>query len=212
MVRPDSLIFDMDGTLWDAVETYAQGFNDFFEHHGVSRRIEKAGITGFMGMEEAAFLAATLPEWPAETRSSMYKEVVEHQYARIRRDGGDLYEGVVEGLAELSRHFGLFIVSNCPALAIEHFMDWAGIRPYIIDSKAHGANGRPKYQNIRDLIASYSLAKPVYIGDTDSDRKQAELVPLPFFFVDYGFGQSTEYAGRASSFRQLVETMLDLSE
>ena len=27
----DSIFFDMDGTLWDGVESYAHGFNDFFK-------------------------------------------------------------------------------------------------------------------------------------------------------------------------------------
>ncbi|HEX3385818.1 MAG TPA: hypothetical protein VHS53_11545 [Mucilaginibacter sp.] len=30
MQTPDSLIFDMDGTLWDAVDTYAASWNIVF--------------------------------------------------------------------------------------------------------------------------------------------------------------------------------------
>lgn len=27
----DSILFDLEGTLWDGVDCYAKGFNDFFE-------------------------------------------------------------------------------------------------------------------------------------------------------------------------------------
>ena len=204
MERPDSLIFDMDGTLWDGVEAYAQGFNDFFRHHGSVRSLKKSEIVGFMGMEERAYLEATLLEWPEEIRKQLYQEVAEYQYSRIQRDGGILFEGVHEGLHALSENFRLFIVSNCPALTIEYFMAWAGIRSWITDSIAHGSNYQPKHVNIRELITRHGLQRPVYVGDTDSDRKQAELVPLPFIFVDYGFGEAQKFDLRASSFSEFV--------
>ena len=31
----DALIFDMDGTLWDAVDTYAEIWNMAFEREGI---------------------------------------------------------------------------------------------------------------------------------------------------------------------------------
>jgi phosphoglycolate phosphatase len=83
-------------------------------------------------------------------------------------------------------------------------MDWAEIRSCITDSIAHGSNYQPKHQNIRELITRHSLQRPVYVGDTDSDRKQAELVPLPFIFVDYGFGTALKFSLRISSFSELV--------
>jgi len=35
MQKPDSLIFDMDGTLWDAVDTYAASWNLVFNELGI---------------------------------------------------------------------------------------------------------------------------------------------------------------------------------
>lgn len=210
MPQPDSLFFDLDGTLWDGVEAYAQGFNDFFAERGLARRLAKSDITTLMGLEECAFLAATLPEWPVEERAALYQQVVEHQYRRILTDGGELYPGVREGLIELARRFPLFIVSNCPAHTIERFLDWSQLRAYITDTMAHGSNHQPKHANLRTLIARHALHRPVYIGDTESDSKQAALAGVPFVFVEYGFGHMQNCALRAATFAQLVETLLAL--
>ena len=169
-----------------------------FRHHGSARRLKKSEIVGFMGMEERAFLEATLPEWPEEIRNQLYQEVAEHQYCCIQHDGGILFEGVREGLHAFSENFRLFIISNCPALTIEYFMDRAEIRYWITESIAHGSNYQPKHVNIRELITRHGLQCPVYLGDTDSDRKPAELVPLPFMLVDCGFGKAQKFDLRAS--------------
>lgn len=211
LYRPDGLIFDMDGTLWDGVECYAQGFNDFFRAHGLNRTLRKQDITGLMGLEESKFLAETLAEWPVDDRAKIYAEVVEYQYRRIRQQGGILYEGVAECLRLLAHSYRLFIVSNSPALMIEHFMDWAGIRSLITGSIAHGVNHKPKFENIKTLIERHGLQNPVYIGDTDSDRKQSEQVPLPFLFVEYGFGHSEHFAHSFASFSALAQYLLEMA-
>jgi len=48
----DSIFFDMDGTLWDGVETYANGFNDFFEASNINRRLTANDLYAYMGLEE----------------------------------------------------------------------------------------------------------------------------------------------------------------
>lgn len=91
-------------------------------------------------------------------------------------------------------------------------MKWAGIEMIITDSMAHGENYKPKHQNIQLLIEKYSLKNPFYIGDTESDSLQSRLVPLPFVFVDYGFGTTQNYDLTFSSFSQLTDYFIDAIE
>lgn len=202
---PDALIFDMDGTLWDGVETYANGFNDFFKANKIERQLAKADIAGYMGWEEDRFLEATIPEFAYEARKNAYQEIIRYQYQRISTDGGLLYDGVKEGLEKLSQRYKLFIVSNCPACTIDHFMAWAGLEHLITDTMAHGKNYRPKHENIRMLMDRHQLKQPYYVGDTDSDSRQSDMVPLPFVFVEYGFGSTEQYDLSFQSFAELTK-------
>ncbi len=199
----DSIFFDMDGTLWDGVECYAQGFNDFFKAKNIERRFTKHDLYGLMGLEEDKYLELTLPEFSYDKRKSMYKSIVDLQYKHIKTTGGELFPGVKMGLKRLCRNYKLFIVSNCARFTIKYFMEWANIKEYITDSMAHGENFNPKNENIKYFIDKYSLKSPVYVGDTDSDRKQSELALIPFVFVSYGFGKSQKYKFKFHSFTEL---------
>lgn len=197
---PDSMIFDMDGTLWDAVQTYTLAWNLYFEKHQMDQRLKKSDLDELMGLEEAKFLEKVLPGVSADKRSLAYQEVVEIQYDLIDEIGGEIYEGVLEFLPALSKKYSLFIVSNCPKYTIRHFMKFAQIEPYILDSVSHGENYRAKHENIRFLIDTYNLNAPVYIGDTDSDKEQSMKAKLPFIFMRYGFGQCTAFHKSFNSF------------
>lgn len=201
----------MDGTLWDGVSAYAEGFNDFFESKGIQRRVTKDDLFRYMGMEELQYLEKTLPEFSVHERKKAYKEIIELQYKRIDRDGGFLFEGVLAGLEKLAKKYKLFIVSNCPEFTIQHFMTWSKLEDIITDTMSHGVNYKAKHENIKYLIDKYQLKSPVYIGDTDSDRKQCSLLNIPFGFVSYGFGNTDIYDMRFDTFYELTDYFIAAS-
>jgi phosphoglycolate phosphatase len=145
-----------------------------------------------------------LPDFTPEESKQHYREIEEIQYELIDLQGGFIYEGVKEGLELLSRRYSLFIVSNCPARTIEHFMRFAGIEGLVADSLAHGQNYRPKHENIRELIRRHALQKPLYIGDTEGDRIQSEKAGVPFVYMEYGFGKATGFYQSFDSFTKFT--------
>lgn len=207
----DGLIFDMDGTLWNGVECYSQGFNDYFIEQGLERRLKSDDLNALMGLEEDKFLEVVLPEFAFVERKKAYRQIIMHQYRRVDLGHGLLYDGVRSGLEQLSKKFKIFIVSNCPEFMIRHFVEWARIEAMISDSMAHGENHLPKHRNISSLIEKHKLKNACYIGDTDSDRIQSERVPLPFVYVDYGFGSALKYDIKFSSFSDLTQYFLTKS-
>lgn len=207
----DALIFDMDGTLWDAVATYTKAWNDYFTSNNIDKSFTDESMFQYMGWEQAPYLEAVLPEFSVEERNNIYNEVIDLQYSNIALHGGKLYDGVTSGLARLSKKYQLFIVSNCAEHTITHFMRWAKLEPFFTDTLAFGVNYTPKHQNIRNLIEKYQLKNPVYIGDTQGDLEQSKLVPLPFVYVSYGFGVAKSYHQKFDSFKDLTNHFLALA-
>jgi phosphoglycolate phosphatase len=203
-MKPDSLIFDMDGTLWDAVDTYALAWNKGLTARGIDKKIDRQTFYSIMGAERKEALAYLLPEMQEKEREDVYEAVIKAQDELLPSEGGSLYKGVREGIQALSKKYPLFIVSNCSKDAICQFLDWSELSGYITDEMTHGVNSMPKHHNIRLLMDKHRLKTPFYVGDTEGDRLQSEIAGVPFVFVSYGFGSTTTFDLSFDSFEKLT--------
>lgn len=208
--KPDSLIFDMDGTLWDAVDTYAHSWNVMFKELGIDKHVTREQLAGMVGWEGKKVVEVMMPEFEPEKRWEIYMQVNEKRKILIPEMGGLLYDGVKDGLKLLAEKYQLFILSNCAAGVIRQFIDWAGIDEHIKDEIAYGINFMPKQHNIKLLVDKYDLKAPVYIGDTEGDGYQSRLAGIPFVFVSYGFGKTDDYDVKFDDFNALTQYFLNL--
>jgi phosphoglycolate phosphatase len=210
MTKPDSIIFDMDGTLWDALETYVLSWNKGLETMNVPERTSAAEISEMMGWDSRRVLNRILPNYSREQQDEIYGTINRYRAEMIASTGGKLYDGVREGLTELSRKYKLFILSNCPKGMIRLFIEWAKINHLIVDEMAYGVNEMPKHHNIRLLSEKHTLQNPVYVGDTDGDRIESEKAGVPFVFVSFGFGKAERYDLKFDTFGELTNYFLEL--
>ncbi|MBS1528489.1 MAG: HAD family hydrolase [Bacteroidetes bacterium] len=210
MQKPDSIIFDMDGTLWDAVDTYAGSWNIVFREMGIDKTVPRDELATMVGWEGKKVLAAIMPEFDDEERQRIYARVNEVRRDLLPKNGGVLYDGVRDGLERLAAKYKLYIVSNCAVGIIRLFIDWAGINDRIIDEIAYGVNYMPKNHNIRLLMERHKLQNPVYVGDTDGDAEQSRLAGLPFVFMSYGFGKTDNYDLKFDTFTDFTQYFIEL--
>lgn len=209
-MNPDSLIFDMDGTLWDNVDTYVDVWNKGLEKIGYAKRVSRADIMGLMGKEARVMLNAIIPEASTTEQDNLFDEVITIYQQTLPTMNPTIYDGVHEGLEQLSKKYKLFMLSNCEEGGLVNFMKHTGTRHLFIDYMEHGMNLMPKSHNLQLLIDKHQLQSPVYIGDTDSDATQSALAGVPFVFVSYGFGQTTNYALKFDSFPELAHHFLTI--
>lgn len=200
----------MDGTLWDAVETYTESWNIVFRQLGINKAIRREELSKMVGWEGKKVWNAIMPDYTQERQQEIYMKVNEVRKMLLPQKGGILYDGVMEGLARLATKYQLFIVSNCAAGIIRLFIEWAGIDDHIIDQIAYGTNYMPKHHNIKLLIARHHLKNPVYVGDTEGDGEQSRLAGLPFVFVSYGFGATDDHDVRFDNFTDFTEYFMEL--
>lgn len=210
MQKPDSIIFDMDGTLWDAVDTYAESWNIVFKQLKIDRTIEREELAKMVGWEGKKVWKAIMPDYDEDKQQEIYAKVNDVRKVLLPQKGGVLYDGVKEGLKQLSGKYQLFIVSNCARGIIKLFIDWAGINELIIDEIAYGTNFMPKHHNIKQLIDRHNLKDPLYVGDTEGDGEQSRLAGIPFVFVSYGFGATDEHDIRFDNFTDFTNYFMSL--
>jgi phosphoglycolate phosphatase len=210
MLQSDSLIFDMDGTLWDNVNSYVISWNKGLEQRGYQKQVTRDNILGLMGKEARVMLQSILPRATVGEQDLLFDAVITEYQKLLDHMNPVIYEGVHAGLKQLSEKYPLFLLSNCEEGGLVNFMRHTETTPLFIDYMEHGMNLKPKHHNLRLLIEKHGLKAPVYIGDTDSDSKQSALAGVPFVFLSYGFGETDNYSLKFDSFTALTDYFLNL--
>jgi phosphoglycolate phosphatase len=198
-VSPDALIFDLDGTLWDAAAASTYGWNLALEELGLPQRVTVEGIRSVSGRPFPQCVETLLPELSPVPDSTL--ELLEsRERTGIELIAGELYEGVGDSLPRLAARYPLFVVSNCPDWYLDEFFRHTGLRAHFTGWDCYGLSGIAKSGMLNNLAATHRLAKAVYVGDTEGDRDAAAQAGMDFVFVRYGFGrvERTPLASRVS--------------
>lgn len=107
----DSLIFDMDGTLWDAVDSYCEIWNVSLRECGYKRPdIVRDQLTDQMGTTLDHIIEDIAPEAAGDT--TFLEALYRNEQKMMPVLGGRLYPGVKKLIPELAHGFRLFMVSN----------------------------------------------------------------------------------------------------
>lgn len=210
MNKPDSLIFDMDGTLWDAVDSYVMSWNEGVKLENIDRVFTRADLDHVMGWERGKVLPYMFPDKTHVEQERIYETINKCRADIIPKHGGMIYVGVQEGIKKLASKYKLFIVSNCPKGLIVEFMKWARLQDCFVDEMAHGVNSMPKSHNINLLKTKHHLKAPVYIGDTNGDSHDSRIAKIPFVLVTYGFGTTEDFDLKFNDFQSLTNYFMEL--
>lgn len=205
----DAIVFDLDGTLWDATATVARAWDAVVRARLPGcRGIDQAVIRSVAGLTHAALSRAVFPDLPEGERERLMQECYATDRAWLRRDGALLYPGVTEGLRALAARYPLAIVSNCERGYIETFYAVTGLGPRFQDAECHGRTGKSKAENLADVVRRQSFARPVYVGDTAGDESAAAEAGVPFIHAAYGFGQPVKRCLSFADFPALTRYLL----
>lgn len=135
----ESLIFDVDGTLWDAVALVAEGWNDGLRSMGFAPHCTEQSIRPLFGKTMTEIAQVVVPGVPQEQAMEVMDRCMDGEMARLRRDPCHIfYPGVKETLTELHKTHRLFIVSNCQQGYIELLMEKGGLGGLISDFDCFG--------------------------------------------------------------------------
>ncbi|WP_448903242.1 HAD family hydrolase [Eubacterium sp.] len=183
------IIFDLDGTLWNATKQIAESWNVVFERYDdIDLRLTTKELEQQMGKLMETIADNLLPNIPVERRYKILQECCEYENKYLLTHSGVLYPDIKDTFKKLNEKYSVYIVSNCQAGYIEAFLKVTDLEKYVTDFENPGRTGNPKADNIRLVIERNNLDKAFYVGDTQGDYDATMAAGIPFIFAAYGFG------------------------
>ena len=205
----DSIIFDVDGTIWDSTQSVADSWNKAIpEHSDLDLTLDPVSLSRVFGKTMTEIADALFPALDTEARMKLLDACYAEENRYLEDHPGLLYDGVAGTIRNLSLRYPLYIVSNCQCGYIEVMLKTSGLAPYIKDHLCFGETLRPKGATIRMLMEKNSLKSPVYVGDTQGDADACKTAGIPFIFAEYGFGDVPDAATRIQRFSDLEKICL----
>lgn len=208
-MKYDSIIFDIDGTLWNATGAVTRGWNKGLEILGLPERVAEKDIKKVMGTPYKKCVDILLPGL-RKKYPNLLGEISRQTYQILNAEGAELYNGVCEGIKELSASYKLFLISNCEPDYLEIFLELSNLGGYFTGRNCYGASRISKDKMILNFKEKHSLKKTAYTGDTAGDQKAAKLAGVDFIFVSYGFGEVKEADPKFDNFPDLVNYLTRL--
>ncbi|MBI4767822.1 MAG: HAD family hydrolase [Deltaproteobacteria bacterium] len=200
----DALIFDIDGTLWNASPASAKGWNIGLKKLGINREVSSAQIEKVAGNPFEKCVDILLPGIRANI-PKLFNTLNKYETEVVRAEGGEFFDGVLEGIQHLAKRHKIFLVSNCQEWYMGHFLDFSNLRPVLAGFDCHGLSGLPKHDMLRNLKDNHSLSSPVYIGDTAGDETAANRAGMAFIHAAWGFGTPAGTPKAANTFKELLD-------
>ena len=202
----DAIIFDLDGTLWSAVDSCLKATSLVKkEHSDITRDVTKEQVESAMGKTSEEIINIYYGYLPREKGEEYANEAFNKNVDNLLKEGGILYPNTRETIIKLSKKYKLFIVSNCVKGYIESFLNTSGLKDYFSDYESYGRTLLSKGKNIKLVIERNNLKNPIYVGDTKGDMEASKIAGIPFVYASYGFGKVDKYDYKIADISELLD-------
>ena len=195
----DAIIFDLDGTLWNTVDSCLKATSFVKEEHSdITRNVTKEQIESAMGKTSDEIVNIYYGYLP---REKAFNKNVDN----LLKEGGTLYPNTRDTIIKLSKKYKLYIVSNCVKGYIESFLNTSGLKDYFSDYESYGNTLLSKGENIKLVIERNHLKNPIYVGDTKGDMEASNYAGIPFVYAAYGFGDVESFDYKIDDISELLD-------
>ena len=205
-MRYESLIFDIDGTLWDSRAVIAEGYNAQLEKEGLSHLAVNADtFLPLFGKVMTDIADIIFPSVPVPERYALMNRCMDAGDRHLQENPCRIgYPGIREAMEQLAKTHRLFIVSNSQKGYPELCMEKLGLTGLIQGHLCFGETGTNKGATIRTLMETYHVTDCAYVGDTQLDCEATQEAGISFIWASYGFGTPDRYDYKIDSFADLL--------
>lgn len=207
----ESIIFDVDGTLWDSRALLAQAYNAQLEEEGIRGLHVTAEILKPLFGKPMDKLADGLFDGivPVPERYALMDRCIVKMDAFMEQKAGPHmgYPDLRPTMEKLKENHRLFIVSNGQKGYPQMAAGKLGLADLMDGYLSWGDTGLSKGQTILQLMKTHNIQSAVYIGDTQGDLEACREAGIPFVFTSFGFGQPESWYAKADRFCDLLEVL-----
>ena len=205
-MKYESLIFDIDGTLWDSRALVAEGYNIQLKAEGLDHLCVTAeDLKPLFGKVMTEIADAMLASIPESARYDLMDRCMKTENDYLFENECNIgYPKIKQTMAELAKKHRLFIVSNAQCGYPQLCIDKLGLGEYVQGHMCFGDTGTSKGKTIRTLMAKHNIENCIYIGDTQGDYEATVEAGIPFLWCSYGFGTPEGYEAKIDAFEELL--------
>lgn len=190
MMKFNSVVFDLDGTLLDTLGDLRDSVNFALLKNGLPKRTTEE-IRSFVGNGIRLLIERSVPEnTPIEITDkcfSDFKEYYKYHSAILTK----AYDGIIDLMKELkSKGIKVAVVSNKADFAVKTLMeDYFNALYDCAYGERAGIERKPAPDAVFGAISEMGgdLKNTVYIGDSEVDVETAKNANLPCIAVTWGF-------------------------
>lgn len=206
-MKYESLIFDIDGTLWDSRALVAEGYNAQLHREGLEHLcVDAERLKTLFGKVMTEIADALFESLPQAERYPLLERCMESENAHLHESECNIgFPGVKETMEKLAENHRLFIVSNSQCGYPELCIRKMGLEHLIQGHLCFGDTGTTKGQTILRLMREHNIESAAYVGDTQGDLEACEEAGIPFIFAGFGFGDPARWDARIEKFADLLD-------
>ena len=176
------ILWDLDGTLLDTLEDLADGVNVALRHFGYPERtIEE--VRRFVGNGARRLIERAAPDG-ADVDAVL--EAFRSYYDAHCQVKTKPYDGILEAMAQISKHHEVGIVSNKPDAAVKALCAdyFPGI--FALGERADCPR-KPAADMVFKAMEAIGVETCIYVGDSEVDVLTAKNAGMPCVGVLWGF-------------------------
>jgi len=190
--RPEAMIFDMDGTLFQTETMLIGAYEKTFDALRLEGLFEGETppvdlMLSSLGMLLGAIWQRVMPDASEETHRRADDLFLEYEMEELELGRGKLYDGVAETLRELhERGVRLFVASNGLELYVKEVARHMGIAPLFERLYSAGEfRTKSKVDLVRRLMDDNGVTTAWMVGDRSSDVEAGRENGLVVVGCDY---------------------------
>ncbi len=222
-VYPETIIFDLDGTLIDSVPAIRAALNSVFINEGVAELSlgQVKELVGFGAKWMVGKIVKLNNLDISQERLDQIMQLYFTEYLRVSSEFTSVYDGVYDVLENLEgKGLKMAICTNKPGPTTMLVLESLGLDQFFqaVLTEDDVVHKKPDPRHVFDTIAALKghVDRSVFVGDSETDMEAAGRAGVKSVFVTYGYCHIKHSEITASqsidSFRELPTAIKRISE